>query len=230
MGDERLALLRELERADGAAGAELAELDELYASVAEVHRRAVELQELVVRLPEEREAAAAAVRETEAALAAAQESLRRALEELAASEAAGDAERVAAARRFEVRAGDHLHIADRKADAARKHAAELEARAEAGRREAADLEARSLELAGVLEQRPRLTDAVAVPGKAPEGVAEWGTQARAALLVARSQLAAEQDAVVRQANELGAVLLGEAIPPTSTAAVAARVGRELGPD
>jgi hypothetical protein len=48
------------------------------------------------------------------------------------------------------------------------------------------------------------------------------------LLVARSQLAAERDAVLRQANELGAVLLGEALPPTSAAAVARRVEAELG--
>jgi hypothetical protein len=228
MPDQRLALLRELERTDGAAGAELAELDELYASVAEIRGRAAELQELFARLPEQREAAAAAVEETETALAAAQESLRRAVEELAASEAAGDAERVAAARRFEVRARDHVHIAERKAVAAREHASELEARAEAGRREAAELEGRARELAEALEERARLTNALGAPGPGPEGVAEWGTQARAALLVARSQLAAERDAVVRQANELGAVLLGEAIPPTSAAAVAARVERELG--
>ena len=228
MGDQRLALLRELERADGAAGAELAELDELYASVVEIRGRAVELQELFARLPKEREAAAAAAQETETALSAAQESLRRAVEELAASEADGDAERVAAARRLEVRARDHLHIAERKTEAAREQASELEARAETGRDEAAELEVRARELSDVLEERPRLTDAVAGPGTAPEGVAEWGTQARAALLVARSQLATERDAVLRQANELGAVLLGEPIPPTPAAAVAARVERELG--
>jgi hypothetical protein len=59
-------------------------------------------------------------------------------------------------------------------------------------------------------------------------VAEWGTRARAALLVARGQVAAERDAVVRQAAELGALLLGEALPATSAAGVARRVERELG--
>jgi hypothetical protein len=230
MGDERLALLRELERADEAVGTELTELDELYASVAEIRGRAVELQELFAQLPEERKAAAAAVRETETALAEAQDSRRRALEEVTASEAAGDAERVAAARRFEVRARDHLHIAERKAEGARRHESELETRAEAGRREAAELERRARALADALEGRPRLTDALAGPRTGPEGVAAWGTQARAALLVVRSQLGAERDAVVRQANELAAVLLGEAIPQTSAAAVAARVERELGAD
>jgi chromosome segregation ATPase len=228
--DDRLALLTELERTDEAIGAELAELDELSAAVDGIHRRAVELGELFARLPEEREAAAAAADEAERALAEGQDALRRATEELAAAEAGRDSERIAAARRFEVRARDHVHIAERKAAAARESVSELVSRADAALVEAAELETRARGLADLLEQRPRLTeDAVARLGPAPEGLAEWGTQVRAALLVARSQLAAERDAVVRQANELGAVLLGEEIPPTSAAALARRVERELGP-
>ena len=80
----------------------------------------------------------------------------------------------------------------------------------------------------MLVGRPRLTgEAVADPGSGPGGVAEWGTRARAALLVARSQLVTERDAVVRQANELGTALLGEALPPLGTAAVARRVEQAL---
>jgi hypothetical protein len=228
--DDRVALLRELERTDEAIGAELAELDELSAAVDGIHGRAVELEELSARLPEERKAAATAVDEAEQALADGQDALRRATAELAAAEAGGDSERIAAARRFEVRARDHVHIAERKAAAARERVSELASRADAVLVEAAELENQAQGLADLLEQRPRLTeDAVACPGPAPEGLAEWGTQVRAALLVARSQLVAERDAVVRQANELGAVLLGEEIPPTSAAALARRVERELGP-
>jgi hypothetical protein len=228
-GDGRLGLLQELERTDEAIGAERAELDELAARAAALVGRAVELRELLARLPEEREAAAAAVVEAEGALAEAQEAVWRAGKELATAETGQDRERIAAARRFEVRARDHLHIAERKAAAAREHVSELAARADAARQDAADIETRAQELADVLEQSPRLMeDAVAGPGPAPEGVAEWGTGVRAALLVARSQLAAERDAVVRQAVELGTVLLGEEIPPTSAAAVARRVERELG--
>jgi DNA repair protein SbcC/Rad50 len=228
-GDGRLGLLAELERTDEAIGAELAELDELSAAVAGIRGRAVDLRQLLARLPAEREAAAAAVADSERALAEAHEALQQAGEELAAAEAQGDTDRIAAARRFQVRARDHLHITERKAAVAREHVTELTARADAARQEAAEIGARAKELADVLEQRPRLTaDAVMSPGPAPEHVVEWGTQARAALLVARSQLAAERDAVVRQANELGAVLLGEEIPPTSAAGVARRVERELG--
>jgi chromosome segregation ATPase len=227
--DERLALLAELERTDEATGTELAELDELAVVVAGLRKEAVELHELLARLPEAREAAAGAVDESEQALGEAKDALRRAEEELAAAEAGDDPERVAAARRFEVRARDHLHIAERKAESARAHASELAAQADAAQAQAAELESRAGELADVLERRPRLTeDAVAAPGAEPAGVADWATRARAALLVARSQLAAERDAVVRQANELGAVLLGEEIPATSARAVARRVERELG--
>jgi hypothetical protein len=227
--DERLALLAELERTDEAIGAELAELDELAAAADAIHERAVELERLFARLPEEREAAAAAVEEADQALAAAQEALESAREVLAAAKKVDDPERLAEARRFEVRARDHVHIGDRKAAAAREHAAELESRGDAAQVEAAELERRAQGLADVLRKRPRLTDdAVAAPGSGPSGVADWGTPVRAALLVARSQLAAEKDAVVRQANELGAVVLGEEIPATSAAAVAQRVERELG--
>ena len=227
--DERVAILGELERADEAVGVEQAELDELYDAVEDVRRRAVELQELQLRLPAERALAAEAVVGAEHAVADDGRALAQAVAELEAAEAAGEPERLAAARRFEIRTRDHLHIAERKAASARELAAELDARSEAAGREAAGLEARACELAEALERTPRLTgEAVAGPGRGPDDVAEWGTRARAALLVARSQLAAERDAVVRQANELGAVLLGETLPPTSAAAVARRVEAELG--
>ncbi len=70
---------------------------------------------------------------------------------------------------------------------------------------------------------------MAEPGTGPQALADWGTQARAALLVARNQLATERDAVVRQALELGALLLGETLPQTSAAQVGRRVERELDP-
>jgi hypothetical protein len=222
--DERLALLAELERTDEAIGAELAELDELAAAADAIHERAVELEQLFARLPQEREVAAAAVEEADQALVAAQEALERAREVLAAAKKVNDPKRFAEARRFEVRARDHLHIGERKAAAAREHAAELESRGAAAQVEAAQLERRAQELADVLRRRPRLTDdAVAGPGSGLSGVAEWGTPVRAALLVARSQLAAEKEAVVRQANELGAVVLGEPVPALATREVVRRV-------
>jgi colicin import membrane protein len=227
MADDRLALLGELERADEAAGAELAELDELYAAVEDVRTRALELEELHAALPEERTAAAAAVEAAGRLRNEARDAAERAAEELQRAEAEGDAERIAEARRLELRAKDRLHVAERKVEADRERIAELEARAEAAESEAVALESRARELAGALAQRRRVAgEAVAAPGEGLAGVAEWGTQARAALLVARGQAAAERDALVRQAIELASVLLDET-PPTTVAAVARRVEREL---
>ena len=227
--DERLALLRDLERADEAVAAELAELDELYTEVEELRGRTLELQEFFAGLPAAREAAAADVASAEQRLSQARDALEEAVGELARAEAEADAERLAEARRVELRERDAVLIAEHRGAAARDHAAELETRAETAERETTALEERARKLAEALLARPRLTgEAVARPEPGASGVAEWGTRARAALLVARSQLAAERDAVVRQANELGAVVLGEELPPQGAAAVARRVERQFG--
>lgn len=227
--DERLGLLRELERSDEGIATELGELDELHAAVEDVRGRAAGLVELLAGLPADREAARAALNEAAKAFAEASEAAEQAARELEAAGGKGDEERLATARRFELRARDHLAVARRKEAAAREHAGALEARAESAEGEAAQLDARARELAEELVRRSRLAEAaVAEPGAGPQAVSEWGTRARAALLVARNQLAVERDGVVRQATELGAVLLGEAFPPTSAAGVARRVERELG--
>ena len=114
-------------------GAELAELDELYGAVEELRGRAVELQELQLRLPAERAAAAAVRRRAEHAVAGADRRSRGAEE--ARAEAAGGRGAPRGGTPPRVRARDHLHIAERKAAAsARELAAELEARAEAAER------------------------------------------------------------------------------------------------
>lgn len=229
MADERLALLRELEREDEATMGRLEELDGLYARVEELRERALALQAFFERLPTERSAAAAAVEEADLALADARRAAEQAAEELSRVESAGDPERLAEARRFVIRARDSLHMAERRAVAAHERVAELDSQAEAADHETSALEARARELAAELVTRPGLTDdAVAEPGRGAAGVAEWGTRARAALLVARSQVASERDAVVRQANELGTAVLGESLPPLSAAAVARQIERKLG--
>jgi hypothetical protein len=228
MPDARLALLHELERADEAVAAELAETTELSAEVDGLRAGALELDAFLGRLPEERALASEAVAEARRTLAEAEAGVRLALNEVARAEAVGDEDRLAEARRFDLRARDSLHMAKRRLESALERAAELDAHADAAERESASIAARAAEVAAALLARPRLSgEAVAAPGASPAGVAEWGTRARAALLVARSQLTSERDAVVRQANELGASVLGEELPPLGTAAVAKRVVREL---
>jgi hypothetical protein len=229
MPDGRVALLQELERADETAAAELAEVDRLCVDVLDLRERAHELGAFFRRLRAERAAAAAAAEEAVRALAAARVAAERAAAASARAEGDADAERVAEARRFEVRARDSLHMAQRRAQSAREQMTALEARAEAAERETAALEARARELAALVEPRPRLAhDAVGVPREGAPGIEEWATRARAALLIARSQVEAEREAVVRQANELGALVLGETLPPLGASAVARRVERELG--
>lgn len=229
MPDRRLAFIRELEQADEAVAAVLTELDELYASCEAVRERALELEAFFVRLPDER--AASALAEKEARLAAEEQraAAARAAQELRAAEAAGDDERLAAARRFDVRARDAMGTAERLRREAEERAARLNAQADAAEGEAKELARRAAELAGALAERPRLAaEAGAPPEESLPGIAEWGTRARAALLVSRGQLGAERDAVIRQANELGTVVLGEPLTATSAAGVVRRVERELG--
>ena len=229
MEDRRAALLRELERADEAIAAELAEVDELYVACETARGRALELEAFLGRLPDERAQAAREVEETRRAAASARAAAEKAAEEVAAAKLERNSERQAAARRFEVRARDALRIGARRAEEAGERAAALEAEARTAAREAEGLDARARELATALRERSRVAvEAGEKPTPGPAGVAEWGTRARAALLVARSQLVTERDAVVRQANELGASVLGEALPATSAAGVARRVERELG--
>ena len=228
MADPRLALLHELERADEAVAAELAETDELSAGVDGLRVRALELDEFLARLPERRAVSSEAVVEARRALEEAEAGVTLAADEVARAEAGGDEERLAEARRFELRARDSLGMAKRRLEFAVERGAELDAQADAAERESASLDARTAELAAALLARPRLSgEAVVKPGRGPVAVAEWGTRARAALLVARSQLNTEREAVVRQANELGASVLGEELPVLGTAAVADRIEQEL---
>jgi fused signal recognition particle receptor len=227
--DRRLALIRELERADEEVGALLAELDELYTATEEVRTRALELEAFEARLPAAQAAAARGLEEAESEADAARETAERAAAEFHAAEEAGDRERFMAARRFDVRARDSLAVAERRVREAEEDVRRLETEAAAAAREVPQVEDRAHELAAALSHRPRLAaEAGATPSSGLPGVSEWAGRARAALLVARNSLAAERDAVIRQANELGSLVLGEPLAPVATASVVRRVERELG--
>ncbi|MGH3029580.1 MAG: hypothetical protein ACRDNE_02220 [Gaiellaceae bacterium] len=228
MTDARLDLIRELEHADEEVAAVLAELDELYAATEAVRERALDLEGFFARVPAALAAAAEAVEKAERDVVTAEEAAERAAADLRAAEGAGDAERLAAARRFDVRARDSLAVARRRHDEALAERERLDAEAAEAERERPELVARAGGLATALRERQRLAaDAGAEPGASLEDVSAWAAGARAALLVARSSLAAERDAVIRQANELGSLVLGEPLAPGATSAVARRVERAL---
>jgi hypothetical protein len=219
-----LAFLRELENADEEVGAVLAELDALARDTEAVRLRALELEAFLVRLPAELDAASTGVSRARgevvtarAALAQAEEALRQATKESGQE-----------AQNFAVRARDRVTGAERRVEEAEAVNLALEQRAREAKEESAALEERARDLAGALRGRPRLAeDAGADPAPGLAGVAEWGSAARAALLVARGQLATEREAVIRQANELGSLALGEPLTSVSAAVVARRVEREI---
>ncbi len=72
-------------------------------------------------------------------------------------------------------------------------------------------------------ERAAKVDADPPAGDSLEELAAWATETRAALYVRRAQAAAQREAAIRQANELGSALLGEPLVAQSAALVARRV-------
>ena len=227
MDERAIAFARELERADEEVATVLAELDDLAREVERVRARALELEAFLVRLPAEREQLAGSAAIAEADVAAARETFAAAERELGAAEAESSRERLAAARRAEVRARDALRMAERRAAEVRERRDRLEAEAADVAREAPALQERARELAEILRGRPLLAEqAGAEPAPELAAVSAWASAARAALFVARGGLARQREAVIRQANELGALVLGEPLGASSAATVARRVEQQ----
>jgi hypothetical protein len=221
---QQLELLVELQRADSRCAVALAELDELIGETAAVRERADAVGELLASGPEERARVTASVAEAEEEADERRRALGQAEAELSAAEAGDDEERLAAARRFHVRARDAAAVADKRLAARRLEERELGVRLETAEQEAPRIEQRARQLGAALRGRPRLAaEAGRDPRPGLRGVAEWASAARAALLVARAEFAIERDGVLRQANELGSVLVGEPLAASSAAAVVRRV-------
>jgi chromosome segregation ATPase len=223
VADERtLAFLAELERADAEVAATLAELEALAGRVEAERARALELEVFFERLPAERERLAAELAEAARRAEAARAELARAEEQLAAAERRGD--EAAVASNAVVRARDALRMATRRATEAAATSSSLEAQEGDAKRESAALVDRVAGLAEELRERPRLAQtAGSPPDRDLASVGRWAGSARAALFVAIGSLTAERDALVRQASELGSLVLGESVFAGTAAEVARRV-------
>jgi DNA repair exonuclease SbcCD ATPase subunit len=221
VADERaLAFLEELDRADSEVSATLAELENLEADVEALRVRALELDSFLAGLPAERERLTERRVERARLVETSRSELAAGERELATADESTNREAV----RMIVALRDCLRTAERKAAEAEAELAQLESRASAAATEAPELLAHASRLAARLRDRPRLAEATGVlPGPTLAGVAEWAGAARAALFVARGSLAEERDALLRQANELGTVLLGESVFAASAADVARRL-------
>jgi chromosome segregation ATPase len=183
--------------ADLAGGAErLRELDQ---QVAVLRERAETIDAFFAAYPEEerrrREAADVAQRE----LGRRQSELAEAEQELAAARETEARER---AESVVGRSRDHVAVAEATLARATEAAAELE-------REAASV----AEEVPLLEKRARTASAgmprVPPPADGLRDLVEWASHAHAELFVAAGQLDAQRERVIREANELATMLLGE---------------------
>jgi len=217
-------LLAELEQRDDNAAHALADVEELQHAVDRIRGRAAAVGAFLAALPAERERRAAAVLAAEQRLAAAEAELAAAELELAH---AREKER-AAAERAAAEAREDARVASGELARARDSVAALEADAVEAAAESAALERQAAAAAEQLAALPRLArEAAAAPGSGLGAIEPWAARARAALLVLHGTLAAERDAVVREANELGSAVLGESLGATGVPGVRERVERAL---
>jgi chromosome segregation ATPase len=224
MSDQRaLAFLRELERSDETLREAVAEIDDLAAEVERVRLRAAELGAFLARLPAGRDRLEAERAEAAQQAAHALRAKGEAEESLDDAARRRSEEAADEARRGFVRTRDALRMTERRVAEVDEEAAKLKAAAADATREAAELEARARQLAAGFRKDPRLAEIASDPAPGLAGVVEWGSGARAALIVARGGLKAEREALIRQANELGSVLLGEPLLAATPATVRRRV-------
>jgi len=187
-----LAAVEDLQRRDAAVAAAIAAATAVESSLEELRARAALTAEALASLPGER-----------ARVAEARGVAARAVEEARATLAAADEEQRVAARRALELAEARAAEAERAIEATERRAAE--AQAERGR---IDDDAR------LVAERLRALERmhpVQHPAAGLAGALDWTSRARAAVFVARSGLEQERERVVREAEELGAALLGEQV-------------------
>ena len=219
-----LPYVRELERRDEAVAADLRLVEHALGRTRRLSDHARRTRRFFERLPAERDAAGAAVERSAAEVSARRRELEAAIQAARQARPRNAAEREAAAertRRALERAEDELASAVRRAADLERHAAEAQS-------EAAGLEADAAELACELVGAPRLAGRQpGVPEAGLDALLAWTARAEAALLLARGALNGEREAVVREANELAANVLGSAAP-AGVARIRERVEQQLG--
>jgi hypothetical protein len=215
---DSLAELQALARRDAELRAESDRVRTVDASVAALRERAETLAAFFAGLPERRQRAETELAGTNGEVERRQRELREAEDELA--QARGDEDRELAAHARE-RAADHLAVARAAADRAAAAREELEREAAEAPRELAALRAEAALLAGAPAGVPPPSD------DDPAALVDWASRAHASLFVASGSLDAQRDRLVREASELGSLLLGEPTYGSTVEQVAARVEAAL---
>jgi chromosome segregation ATPase len=213
-----LGFAAELERRDAELARSLADVERVQAEVDELrtHGDATRVfldtfPELIARREGDAEAAGAARAEAEAQVAAADEAL---------AQARKDDQRLEAERQRR-QALDAVTDASRWLDQARSAIEAARAEGDEQRAEAKRVAARAHELG------PRVRD-VSNPGDDLAAALEWAARARGALLLEHSNLVAEREAIIREANELTASVLGDPLVSSAVAGLKDRLALALG--
>jgi predicted nucleic acid-binding Zn-ribbon protein len=215
MDDRALAELRELSAQDGELAARATALRRLDAEVSGIRRRAEEIDAFLAGFPESEARAHHALveRRGEVERRRAQQAAAEAGLAQARDEAAQDV-----ARRAVARAADHLSVAELNLSRAQAGHGELEHEQSSVPAEASELELRAAALSQKAAELP-------APAGGLHGLGGWASAAHAELFVATSGIDARRERIVREANELASMLLGEATYGSTPEQALARVER-----
>jgi hypothetical protein len=126
------------------------------------------------------------------------------------------------------RAGDRLRDLEARLERLAEERATLLREQEARSVEAGQLAAEARALARRIRSAPRVSESGKVePGAELGEVVDWGGRAHAALFVVRGGLALERERIVREAGELGTIVLGEPLGGAGVGAVTQLIERAL---
>ncbi len=219
MDERAVNELRALDRRDAELASQVERLRLLDAEIAAIRDRAEAIAGFFAGHPAE-------VERHRLLLAAARAELERRNAELAAaraqSERARDEVAQVLARRALERATDHVDVAQLGLEEAEAACSALEHEASVLPAEVVELERCAVAAASRAERFPRPE-----PAARPQALAEWASRAHAAVFVEERQLETEREHVIREANELASMLLGEPTYGSTTAQARTRVEASL---
>ena len=207
MDDRARSELQHLSALDAELSERAAGLRGVDEEVAAIRTRGEVLDAFLAAYPDERARRASELQSADEDLA----DRRRELDEAERAAArAEDDEAREHAERARTRAVDHVAVAQARVDRARAAVSELERAAAAAPAELTELFERASRVAGV------------PPPQDARSIVSWASHAHAELFVALGQIDTQRELVIREANELASMLLGE---PTYGATVAQALAR-----
>lgn len=214
MDDRARAELHDLRSRDGELTARGERLRDLDRAAGEVRGRAEAIDAFFAAYPAEEARLRGQLEDARAQLARRAEERAVAEREL---ERARDDDARDAARRALARAEDRVAAATARLEDAERARAELEQEAAELPAELPELEARAAAVAAEA--------GLPAPESGPRGLSDWASHAHAELFVSAGQVDVQRDRIVREANELASMLLGEPTYGSTVDQVLGRVER-----